>query len=129
MSSYQSYTPAMGQRRSEGRWPLPPRVAHCWVQSPEDHQPPDPGLVLEWRRWSGSWWAWTIVLMDREGHSPAVIQRWFHERDVVGAPTQPRSPDPGRWHQGWHGEPAGRRQSPSAAPPDSRSAKAPDGRR
>jgi hypothetical protein len=80
---------------------MPATVRHVWVQSPEHHQPPDPGLLLAWERIQGEWWAWVVTAMDRPGRSPTVIQRWYHRRDVTAAPTRPASPDQYRWHLGW----------------------------
>jgi hypothetical protein len=93
----------MGQSRRDQHWPKPAIVCHVWVQSPEDHQPPDPGLVIEWRRFDYQWFAYVIVVHSREG-STAVIQRWFHQDDVIRAPTEPLSPDRWRWHKGWKNE-------------------------
>lgn len=91
----------MGQRRKDREWPTPATARHVWIQSPEHHQPPDPGLVITWARVGSTWWAWVVIIVDRPGKSAAMIQRWMHERDVITAPTRPQSPDGGRWHQGW----------------------------
>jgi hypothetical protein len=80
---------------------MPATARHVWVQSPEHHTAPDPGLLITWQRSGSVWWAWVITLVDRPGHSPALLQRWYHQNDVIAAPTRPRSPDPARWHQGW----------------------------
>ena len=93
----------MGQPRRDRHWPKPAVVRHVWVQSPEDHQPPDPGLLIEWRRFDYQWFAHVIVVYSRGG-STAVIQRWFHQDDVIRAPTEPLSPDRWRWHKGWKNE-------------------------
>lgn len=83
---------------------MPKTVRHVWVQSPEHHTPPDPGVLVEWRRAGSRWEAWVITVVDRPGRSPAVLERWYDERDVMPAPTKPRSPDRARWHLGWYGE-------------------------
>lgn len=93
----------MGQARRDKQWPMPEHTSHVWVQSPEDHQPPDPGVVIEWRRWEYKRYALVFVVMHRQGRV-ACIQRWFAEADVIEAPTRPKSPDAGRWHRGWHGD-------------------------
>lgn len=80
---------------------MPPEVRHVWCQSGDHHHPPDPGLLIAWEQHGGVRWAWVMVVIDRPGRSTAVIQRWFHERDVVAAPSTPISPDRNRWHLGW----------------------------
>jgi len=91
----------MGQRKRDQEWPLPATTRHVWVQSPEHHQPPDPGLLIAWQRVGWTWWALVVTVMDRPGKSAVTIQRWYHRRDVIGAPTRPESPDRLRWHAGW----------------------------
>lgn len=89
----------MGQSKRDQQWPHQ-ETRHVWVQSPEDHRPPDPGVIVEWRSWQGHNYALVIVVMERDGRT-ATLQRWFHQRDLAPIPTRPRSPDPSRWHQGW----------------------------
>ena len=64
---------------------------------PVHRTPPDPRVLIEWRRWR-PWGARVITVVDRPGRSPAVIGRWYDQRDVTPAPTKPQSPDPGRRH-------------------------------
>ncbi|WP_375424824.1 hypothetical protein [uncultured Friedmanniella sp.] len=92
----------MGQRRKDREWPRQRLIHILWAQSGEDHQAPDPGLAVEWRRWNGAWYCFAIVVLDRPGRSPAVLQRWYHQRDVTPARPPPGSPDPDRWHLGWN---------------------------
>jgi hypothetical protein len=59
-----------------------------------------------WQRSGSTWWAWVITLVDRSGHSPALLQRWYYRDDVTPAPTRPTSPSPNRWHLGWRDDAA-----------------------
>lgn len=73
------------------------RRASITVQSPEDHQRPDLGIVVEWRRWSYEWYCFVLTVIDRPSQSPTVLQRWYRRTEVAPAPTASRSPDPRRW--------------------------------
>lgn len=93
-------TGEMGQPRRDKHWPKQP-TRHVWVQSPEDHQPPDPGVLIEWRKGDhGRWFGLVAVVMERGG-AAAVLHRWFDARDLIPVPSDPRSPHAMRWHQGW----------------------------
>lgn len=89
----------MGQSKRDQQWPKQ-RPRHVWVQSPEEHHPPDPGIVVDWRRDPDTWRAFVIIVMERQGQT-TVVQRWFHAGDLTPIPTRPISPDHSRWHLGW----------------------------
>jgi hypothetical protein len=89
---------------------MPAKDRHVWVQAPDHHTPPDPGMLITWQRSGSTWWARVITLVDLPGHSSALLQRWGHQQEGTPAPTRSQSRARNRWHLGWKSLP------PSAEP-------------
>lgn len=85
------------------------RGRHVWVQSPQHLTPPNPGLVIDERRWSGVTYYHVIAVLHHEERR-VVIQRWYHQDDVRFIRTRPTDPDPGRWWEGWRYDRAGEQE-------------------
>lgn len=97
------YHGGVGQRRKEAEWPRQ-RIRHVWVQTPQHHHPPAPGLLICWRHHENAWWGWVVTVVGDHDDLPTVAQHWYHSRDIIAAPTEPMSPDPHRWHLGLYAD-------------------------
>lgn len=103
-------TGGVGQSQRDRRWPRPGITRHVWAQHPDHHTAPAPGLVLGWERRDGRWRAEVVMVLEdrRSNAGPFVLQRWMRVEDLRPVPSEPRSPDPRRWHLGWVDDPKGR---------------------
>jgi len=67
---------------------------HCWVAAAddEDGQGPWPGLVLEWQRRDGGWWAYVVYLAHRhrDGADAVAVQEWVVATRLTPAAEAPR---------------------------------------
>lgn len=89
----------MGKSRAERTWPRPALTRHVWVRTaylPGDpgeaqhqQQPPDQGLILEWRRHEYAWQALCVLVCVRPGRDPVVLQRWVSSTDLRPVPADP----------------------------------------
>ncbi|GAB3059160.1 hypothetical protein GCM10027053_21340 [Intrasporangium mesophilum] len=57
------------------------RQRHCWVEGPDDHPGPWPGVVVEWRRDPGtSDWTALVVYVVTDGLRSTTVQTWLSAR-------------------------------------------------
>ncbi len=58
-------------------WLQPRRWRHCWVRlERRNYPPPAPGLILDWRRERGQWFAW-VIWLDNGSLREGVRQAWL----------------------------------------------------
>lgn len=83
----------MGKTRAERTWRRPRSIRHVWVRFRDIHpsQPPDPAVLVSWRRQSGTWQALVIAVRPGPDGDPVVVQQWVDARDI-----RPIEADPNR---------------------------------
>lgn len=81
----------MGKSRAERTWPRPASTRHAWARARDMHpqQPPDPCVIVCWRRRGGVWEALCVIVRVQSGQDPVVIQRWVSSRDLRPVPADP----------------------------------------
>ena len=53
---------------------MPAPRRHCWVEGPSDAPGPHPGLVIEWQRREGGWWALVAYYIEVDR---VLVQQWL----------------------------------------------------
>jgi hypothetical protein len=83
----------LGQRPALGRpaQSLPttsgPPRRHCWVTGPPAQPGPWPGLVIQWRREPGGWYARVVYLVYVDGNrsEPTTVDGWVSAEQLSPA--------------------------------------------